>query len=114
MDVRLAPSGCLNRVGAVLSLGLLPLLQRSQQRQFPAALTDDGMTLRKGTSIPWSAFTRIRVSDLYVQKVHMNTVYELWHTSGRVHFSARQLEDPQNVVQFILRHLPPQIEKVQR
>jgi hypothetical protein len=45
MDVQLKPLGCVRGVGAVLSLGLLPLLLRKQERQFPAALSLDELIL---------------------------------------------------------------------
>ncbi len=77
MDVRLKPLGCVGGIGAVLSLGLLPLLRRSQEAQFPASLTDDAMILRNGTRIPWTAFTRVKATDAYVNRAYQHTLYEL-------------------------------------
>ena len=108
MEVQLRPPGCLHRLGTALSFGLLPVLLRSQQTQYPASLSEDSMILRSGVRIPWSAFKRYRATELYVRGIHMNTQYELWHSSGRVYFAARQIEDPDAVVRFILAHLPPE------
>jgi hypothetical protein len=107
MEVRLKPLGCVGQLGAVLSLGLLPIVQRRQFRQFPGQLTDDAMVLRNGARIPWNSLTGFKATDLYVQGIQMNTQYELWHKGGRVHFTARQIQDIEAVVTFILRHLPP-------
>ncbi len=107
MDVRLKSLGCMGQIGAVLSLGLLPLLLRSQQTQYPATLSADSMILRNGTKIPWHAFTRFKATDVHVNGVYMNTLYELWHTDGRVHFSSHQVQDADAVVKFIVTHLPP-------
>ena len=107
MNVQLKSLGCIGRIGTVLSLGLLPLLLRSQQAQYPATLSADAMILRNGTKIPWHAFTRFKTTDVYVTGVYMNTLYELWHTGGRVHFSSHQVQDADAVVKFIVTHLPP-------
>jgi hypothetical protein len=108
MDVRLKSLGCMGQIGTVLSLGLLPLLLRSQQAQYPATLSADAMMLRNGTTIPWRAFTRFKPTDVYVNGIYMNTLYELWHTDGRrVHFSSHQVQDADAVVKFIVSHLPP-------
>ncbi len=106
MDVQLAPPGCLHRMATVLSLGLLPVLLRSQHRQYPATLSDDAVILRNGAKIPWIAFTRFKATDVHVQGMHMNTLYEMWYPGGRVHFAARQIQDADAVVTFILAHLP--------
>jgi len=109
MNVQLKPPGCVERLGAVLSFGLLPLVRRSVMRQYPATLTDDTMILRNGTRIAWSAFTRFRHTDAYVQGVYVNTTYELWHAAGRLHFSTRQIVDADAVVRFVLGHLPAEV-----
>jgi hypothetical protein len=108
MEVHLSAPGCAHRAGTVLSFGLLPVLLRSQLKQYPASLTEHGMTLRNGTRIPWSSFTRYRATELYVRGVHVNTQHELWHGGGRVHFAERQLQDPEAVVEFIRKHISPE------
>ncbi len=111
MDVRLRPLGCVGQLGAVLSLGLLPLLKRSQEAQFPASFTDDAMILRNGTRIPWTAFTRIKATDVYLNRAYQHTLYELWHPGGRLHFPTHRIDDADSVVKFILGHLPPGVAR---
>lgn len=109
MDVRLKPPGCATKLGTVLSLGLLPIVQRSQFRQFPASLDDRGMVLRNGIRIPWQSFTRFRSTGAYVNKTYINTTYELRHPGGTVRFLSNQVEDAEAVVAFILSRLPPEV-----
>lgn len=108
MEVRLKPPGCLHLIATVLSFGLASVIVRSQLRQYPASLSAEGMILRNGMRIPWSAFTRYRATEHYVQGMYLNTDYVLWHGGGRIAFAARQIEDPDAVVRFILAHLPPE------
>lgn len=109
MDVRIRPLGNLGCVGGVLSLGLLPLILRSHEKQFPASLTDDGMRLRNGVHIPWSSITRFRARDVLLNGRKQHTLYELWHPGGRVHFPSHRIEDADRVVDYMVRHLPPGI-----
>lgn len=110
LKVELKPLGCLGVVGAVFSFGLLPLVVRAQEKQFPALLTDEGMSLRNGARIAWKAFTRVHATDFFVEGKYVNCTYELWHTAGKVHFPARRVANIDEVVQFIASHLPPGVQ----
>lgn len=110
MKVELKPLGCLGVIGAVFSLGLLPLVVRAQEKQFPALLTEEGMSLRNGARVAWAAFTRVHATDFFVEGKHINCTYELWHKGGKVHFPARRIANIDDVVQFIANHLPPGVE----
>lgn len=111
MDVELKPRGCVDSLGTVLSLGLLPILQRSKERQLPLRLDEETMTLRDGRQIRWSDFTRLRATDLYYNRRPIGTLYELWHPGGRIYFDTHRLLNADAVVQFVLSHLPPEVVK---
>ena len=107
MDVELKPMGKAGCAGTVLSLGLLPLLARGQEGQFPATLTDEAMTLRNGRKIPWSAFNRFRATEVQFGGKTAHTLYELYYQGGRVHFPSHRIGNVSAVIDYIARHLPP-------
>jgi hypothetical protein len=106
VNVELKPLGCLGVVGAIFSFGLLPMVVRAQEKRYPATLTEDGLTLRNGKFIPWSAFVRARATSFHVEGMHVNRTYELWHAHGRVHFPSRRIMNIDAVSHYIAAHLP--------
>lgn len=111
MDVRLRSLGCVGRLGGVLSLGLLPLVLRKHENQFPLRLEGDSMILRSGARIPWSAFTRVRATEILLNGRYQHTLYELWHPGGRIHFPSHRIEDAESVVKFVMAHLSPNVQR---
>ena len=100
--------GCLWLTGNVLSLGVLPLVMRANERQLPAQLTDTEMVLRNGKRIPWGDFTRAESLKVYLGSAYVGTRWVLKHRGGKVMLGTERLEDSDRVMEFILRHLPPQ------
>jgi len=111
MEVRLRPTGCAGQAGGCLSFGLLNLVMKSQNRQYPLMLTEDEMILRNGTRIAWRDFTRLKVTDILLNGAYQHTQYELWHPGGRIHFASHRIEDAEAVAGFVIAHLPPQAER---
>lgn len=111
MDVQLKSLGCVGQIGAVLSLGFLPLMLRSQNRQYPATLEPGAMVLRNGARIPWEAFTRFEGRPVLLNGSYQHTLYELWHPGGRIHFSSHRIQDAEAVVQYIADHLRPDVAR---
>lgn len=104
--------GCVWVAGAVLSLGLLPLLNRRADRQAPVRLTEDEMVLRNGRRIPWSTFNRVTATDVYLgsglSKRYVRTVYALKYPEGTIRLATDSLRDADRVVDFVLSHVPPE------
>ncbi len=104
--------GCLWVATAVLSLGLAPMITGRYYRQVPVRLSDEGMTLRNGRRIPWSAFTRVSATDIYLgsglSKRYMKTRYVLRHTGGKVDLQTDTIRDADRVIAYILERVPPQ------
>jgi hypothetical protein len=106
MEVTLRPLGCVGVLGAVLSFGLLPMVRRRHERQYPGLLLEDAMVLRDGTRIPWRDITRLWKSETYSNQRWLFTQYVLTHTRGKVKFPSHRLQDSRAVVTFIVAHLP--------
>lgn len=104
--------GCMWAATAVLSLGLAPLVVGRYYRQAPRRLTEEEMTLQNGQRLPWSAFTRVTATDIYLgsglSKRYMKTRYVLQHSKGKVDVQTDTLRDADRVIAFILDHVPPQ------
>ena len=111
MDVELTPGGCTETMAGVLSFGLVTMYLRSYRKQLPATLTEDRMVLRNGVQIPWKQFTRLKVTDVYYRRSLVGSRYELWHSGGKMEFGTNKIMNSDAVVQFVLRHLPPQVVK---
>ena len=107
MEVQLNPLGKTGCAGTVLSLGLLPILARAQENQFPMQLNDDGMVLRNGKRIPWTSFNRYRATDVVMGGRKQHTLYELFYQGGKLHFPSHRIANVDAVVDYIARHLPP-------
>jgi hypothetical protein len=100
--------GCVWLMGSVFSLGLMPLMLRRLERQLPARFSDDEMVLRNGTRIPWSQFTggsgtRVMMNDTYI-----GTRWILKHAGGKVEIQTDKIENPDEVMRFILARIPGQ------
>jgi hypothetical protein len=106
MEVKLGPLGCVGVLGAVLSFGLLPLVRRRHERQYPGRLLEDAMILRDGTRIPWRDITRLWKSETYSNQRWLFTQFVLTHAQGKVKFPSHRLQDPREVLTFIVAHLP--------
>jgi hypothetical protein len=106
MNVELNPLGCVGALGALLSLGLMPLVRRRHERQFPQMLSDAGMQLRSGRNIPWTDFKRAHSSATYRRERYKFTQYTFWHSTGRVTFPSHRIADAAAVVQYIAARLP--------
>src|SRR4026207_1306704 len=100
MEVKHKKGGCAEQAGCVFSLGLLPLMLAQQRKQMPVSFTDAEMVLKNGTQIPWSNFTRMTATDVYLNRAFVRTQYALNHTSGKVTFGSDKIENSQEVVQF--------------
>lgn len=104
--------GCLWLFTAVASLGLAPLIAGRYYRQMPQRLSDDGMTLRNGRQIPWSAFTRVAATDIYLgsglNKRYMKTRYVLTYAGGKVDLQTDTIRDADRVMAYVLERVPPQ------
>ncbi len=99
-------SGCLTFVLGVFTLGIAPLAIWSQQRQWPAYLDENGLTTRSGKRIAWDEFTRaVRVVTRVASGVTVER-YELHSPQGKVLVPTERLVNGQDVVQYILAHLP--------
>lgn len=108
IEVHLKPLGCAGKAGGCLSFGLLNVVVRSHEKQFPLLLADDAMLLRNGTRIPWNSITRFKATDVLLNGAYQHTLYELWHPGGRVHFPTHRIEDAERVVDFVVQHVPAQ------
>ncbi len=104
--------GCLWLFTAVASLGLAPLIAGRYYRQMPHRLSDEGITLRNGTRIPWSTVTRVAATDIYLgsglSKRYMKTRYVITHAGGNVDLQTDTIRRPDEVVAYILERVPPQ------
>lgn len=100
--------GCLMTTASVLSLGVLPLLMRMHYNQLPATLTEDGMVLRNGRHIRWSDFTRVKGTRIFVNQTYIGTAWVLKHAGGKVQIRTDNLANADEVMQFILSHVPQQ------
>ncbi len=109
MEVKLKPSGCADKLGCVLSFGLLPLLAMSRRKQTPSSLTEQEMILTNGQHIPWSNFTHVQATDVYLNRGFIGTRYVLKHTGGKVAFGTDKIANAEDTVRFIRAHLPAQV-----
>lgn len=106
MEVKHKKGGCTEQLGCVFSLGLLPLMLAMQRNQMPVTFSDTEMILKNGTRIPWANFTRMTATDVYLNRSFVRTQYVLNHANGKVAFGSDKIENAQEVVQFMLGHLP--------
>jgi hypothetical protein len=109
VKIELNPLGCIGVLGALLSLGLMPLVRRSHERQFPRTLSDTGMQLRSGRNILWTDFVRAHSSATYRRDRYLFTQYTFWHSGGRVTFPSHRIADAQAVIRYITARLPASV-----
>jgi hypothetical protein len=66
------------------------------------------MILRNGTRVPWDRFKRSKRTDIFYgqNRVFTGSRYELWFEGGKTQFGTPMLTNADEVVTFILRHLP--------
>lgn len=112
MEVKFVkPSGCLMLFLGVLSLGVAPLVIWWQQRSWPARVDETGLTTRAGKFIPWHAFTRVvHVATQLGSGATATRVerLELHSPSGKVLVPTERLLNSEQVIGYILDHLPEQ------
>ncbi len=59
-DIRVSVGYWLIAVGlGVVTLGIVPLVMLLSRRAWPRVVDDEGLTLRDGTRIPWTACTHV-------------------------------------------------------
>jgi hypothetical protein len=109
MEIRFRNLRCLDYIAGVLSLGCLPLFFWFYRRQLPARLTEEGMVLRSGRQIPWSAFTKLKATEVHYGDALVGTRYELWHSSGKVEIGTDKIQNAQAIVDYVMAHLPPPV-----
>jgi hypothetical protein len=109
IEVRLIENkGCVWVMGAVFSLGLLPLLAGRAARTTPERLTEEEMILRNGTRIPWGQFTGAKATEVFLNRRYIRTRYVFTYTGGTVALENDRVHDSERVIGYILAHLPPQ------
>ncbi|HYE95885.1 MAG TPA: hypothetical protein VD962_06715 [Rubricoccaceae bacterium] len=109
IEVRLIEKkGCAWVAGSVFSLGLLPLFAARQTQRSPERLTVDEMILRNGTCIPWGQFTRVTITEVYLNRRYIRTQYALKYPGGTVLLANDAMYDADRVIQFVLDHVPPE------
>lgn len=115
MEVKYRRFGCLDGIGCVFSLGLLPLLLWFSMRQSPTQLTEQEMILSNGKRIPWDQFTSAKATDMYFKGsasskgAYMGTRFNLKHAGGTIKFSTNRMDNGREVVQYIYNHVPPHL-----
>jgi hypothetical protein len=115
MEVKFRKWGCLDSVGCVLSLGLLPLFLWLNRRGTPVRLTEEEMILSNGQRIPWNSFTSVKATQMYFKGTrsskgsYTGTRFNMKHSGGKVNFATSRVENEREVVQFILSHVPRQV-----
>ncbi len=106
MEVKLKPFGCAERLGCIFSLGLLPIMIWMQRKIAPALVNEQEMVLRNGKHILWTSFTRVKATNVYYKQTQVRTHYDLIYNDGKVAFDSDKIVNAQDVIPFILSHLP--------
>lgn len=126
IEVQLRPEvpGCLTLLLAGLSLGLVPILMRWNERHFARRMDEDGVTTRGGRRIAWSEVTAIRraqgivrpgrrvlevryTDDLYTRASRVTSdEYLLESPKGRVSVPFWRAANGEALRAFTLEHVP--------
>lgn len=132
IEVELRPGvpGCVTTSLGCLTLGLVPVMMRWNERHFARRMDQFGVETRSGKRIAWSEFTRIRRAqgrlagrrlqvnysdDLYSPRAHaLSDEYLLESPRGRVSVPLWRAVNGDAVRTFTLAHLPPHLLQRQR
>lgn len=132
IEIQLRPGvpGCVTVLLGCLSLGLVPLMMRWNERHFARRMDQSGVETRSGKRIAWSEFTRIRRAqgrlagrrlqvnysdDLYSPRARaLSDEYLLESPRGRVSVPLWRAVNGNAVREFTLAHLPPHLLQRQR
>lgn len=112
MQIQYMDFGCLEWAGCVFSLGLLPILLWSANKNGPVALDERGMTLKDGRRVEWDQITKVKATDVYVnatasrQGTYAGTRFSIEHGDGSVKFNTGRMVQGRELVSYILAHLP--------
>jgi hypothetical protein len=114
MEVRLRRRGCLIAFASVVSLGLVPLVRMFQMRKVIGGMDEDGIVTRGGTRIAWADFTEVRRQIWMFESFMQREDYLLRSAKGRAALPAREVLNAEEAVDFLLKHLPPDIKRSER
>jgi hypothetical protein len=110
VDVILRPQGCLTALATVFTLGLYLLLRPWQQRHFIRRMDEEGVETRGGKRIAWSEFTEVVHTIGSVQGARVSNEYLLRSPKGRVSLPFWRMQNAQEGLDYLLRHLPPDLK----
>lgn len=108
MEVKIIPiSGCAQIFLGVVTLGMAPLIGWLNERSWPKEVDEKGLVTRGGTRIDWKEFTKATKVITNIGRTGAKTEhYELLSSKGRVVVAAYRLVSGNDVLEFVLRHLP--------
>ena len=111
MEVKLRPPfhGCLIALVTLATLGMYPLLRRMGERHFIRRMDDAGVETRSGKRIAWSELTGVTHVVGKVEGVRFSDEYVLNSEKGKVSLPLWRVENANEALEFMLRHLPPGI-----
>src|SRR5688500_3051486 len=110
MEVKIRGMGCVDTAGCFVSLGLIPIMIFMQINSLPRELTDEALITRNGKPIPWSAFTKAKITHQLVKATqrskgtYQGTHFELSHPGGKLKFYTFRVANNEEVVSFITNH----------
>lgn len=86
LDIRLKPSFLIQTAFlSVVTLGIFPVVSALFLfPYYPRRLSSDGITLRNGTFVRWSAHTRTESRAVSAAGVRVTTTYTLWFGRQKV------------------------------
>jgi hypothetical protein len=109
MELKIVPiNGCLQVFLAVMTLGVAPLATWLNERGWPKAVDEEGLTTRGGTRIAWGEFTKVKRVLTQVTRGSSSTIehFELFSPKGKVVVAAYRLVDGEQVLNYIWQRLP--------
>jgi hypothetical protein len=102
--------GCLYWLCTLWTLGLFPLILKWGEGHLAKYVDDDGVTVRSGKRYKWSEFTGVKRVQVRVEGIEASDEILLYSPRGKVSFHYRRMLEAQKVVDYALRHLPPDIK----
>ncbi len=75
-------------------------------RGWPAEMDEQGMTLRNGTRVSWSEFTRIRKINVIMDGRQVSERYDLRSPRGKVSIVPSRLDQGEDVARYVWERLP--------
>jgi hypothetical protein len=115
MEIKILPaSGCVQIFLGVATFGVAPLAGWLNERKWPKAVDEQGLTTRGGTKVAWDDFTEIKKVITRIGQTSTTTEhYELRGAQGKVVVAPYRLENGTQVFDYIWRHLPERIKEPQ-